>query len=265
MIDYDKLKTAHELAELYGKQIDEWMDVAVTLNAPSKNHPFPFAFGPTGKDFDNRFSSLDELIAKLEELTKPAPKFKVGDNVWVNCWSVNDANQLGYNFIKGVVIPNTDRDKDLSEPYVRIEPCSPSEGGKYSAPERFVYASRKELIDAQIGYWQSLKQQEEKTPIHDMKSFVSSYNQACDTFVNDILKGTGCQVVNKESDCQESIRKHLELDDGYDKDDAALQKFVNGFAYKRPKENCVHLASPFSPVDFLDPCKQKCIKCGEFY
>lgn len=259
MIDYEKIKTAHELAELYGKQIDDWIDVAVTLNSISKYYPLPFAFGPTGKDFDNRFTSLDELIDKLKELTQPESKFKVDDEVWIYNYYAHRIDCFVVDAIDLESLRYSGKIKGSAAEYEEIRECD-------------IYHSREELINAQIKHWQSMKEQEEKPPIYDMKSFVSSYNQACDNFVNDILKDTGCQVVGKESDCQESIRKHHELDDGSDKvfhkpkiNDEALQKFLNRAAYKQHKQNCVHLASPFAPVDGFEPCKQKCIKCGEFY
>jgi|GEM_PF-2562874 hypothetical protein len=196
---------------------------------------------------------------EIQELKQPEPKYKPGDEVWISCWSVNDANRHGYNFIRGFVIPNRDHDKNLSEPYVRIKPCSPSEGGDYSAPESFVYASREELIDSQIKHWQSLKEQEEKPRIYDVKSFVSSYNKACDAFINGILTDTDIEVDEKQSDY---IHTHSTKCPKCSK-----QRVADGMCWEIgcDYKDCIHLASPYSPIDLLEPCRQKCIKCGEFY
>lgn len=244
MIDYEKLKEAHDLAELYGKQIDEWIDIAVTFNGPTKNHPFPFAFGPTGKDFDDRFFTLDELIDKLKELTKPKPKFKLGDQVWIYNYYAHRIDCFVVDAIDLESFRYSGKIKGSAAEYEEIRECN-------------IYSSREELIDAQIKHWQSLKHQEEKPPIYDMKSFVSSYNQACDTVINDVLSDTGIEVGKKEES-----RKHAKATvkswiDYMQEHDIKFPQFES--------PQCWHLPDGLKYTNEKMSGIKKCIKCGEFY
>src|SRR5277367_5107582 len=81
MIDYDKLKLAHELAdklesidwEIYfrkGKGQDYYFRLSCSFK---RNH-----------DFDEEYSTIDELISKLQELTQVIKtKYRVGQFIWV--------------------------------------------------------------------------------------------------------------------------------------------------------------------------------------
>lgn len=99
MIDYEKLKLAHE-----------WVC----------NH------------FDGQMG-IDDLIAKLQELTKPKTKYKVGDEVWM---TVDDEP-------KSFVIDSVCNSKYYLYQY--------DLGLVY---ESLLYPTKSALIEAQIEYWQ---------------------------------------------------------------------------------------------------------------
>lgn len=76
MIDYNKLKQAHELAYQCSKQSEAFN---VVVSYVGNDEPSFWLDGSLIKD--KNFDSLDELIECLEELL-PRTKYKVGDTVW---------------------------------------------------------------------------------------------------------------------------------------------------------------------------------------
>ncbi len=83
-------------------------------------------------------SSVDDLIAKLKELTKPMPKYKIGQEIWVirkdeaiiaTIWAEsNGIYQIGHDY-----------------GYAFLE-------------EKFIYPTKESVIEAEIKYWQSLRE-----------------------------------------------------------------------------------------------------------
>jgi len=132
MIDYDKLKLAHEL---FSKLTDKYYlsmyvrrEVEFTLCPDAQNE----------QDLD--FDCIDLLIAKLTELTQsdePKPKYEVGQQVWY-FWNHDVVNTL----VERVVV---------NEEINYVVEC-----GRVSMPESLTFPSREALIDAQIEYWQNL-------------------------------------------------------------------------------------------------------------
>jgi hypothetical protein len=134
MIDYEKLLEANELL------------------MKSKKHHVGFYFGYPG-DYDeftiydneggpmiDEIKGVDDLIAKLRELTKPEPKYKEGEYVWL----------MGINNLP----------VDCC-----IEDVDPSSNEKYLIDDAWfteeeLYPSREALIDAQIEYWKGMKHEQ---------------------------------------------------------------------------------------------------------
>lgn len=110
MIDYEKLKLAHDLAEEN--------NIAIQYNLPNERLVT-----------DN----IDDLLSLIQQLTEPKPKYKVGDKVWFQyCGEIEnkivDEESLSWvNIVTGL------------------------------------YPNRKDLIEAQIDYWTSLKKEEKST------------------------------------------------------------------------------------------------------
>lgn len=135
MIDFEKLKIAHELAaELKTKRnVTATICVCHLLNGD-------FRYVLTdGRLQQDAFESLDALIARLQELTQPKSKYKIGDSVWF-------------------VI--------LSHKWMAIETeINHVEGNKYHVShgnwlrEEELYPTKEELIEEQIAYWHQLKMQ----------------------------------------------------------------------------------------------------------
>ena len=82
MIDYEKLRKAHELTKklpFESYSFDCWCCTGLESG---------FFYTLTFEDNENmsheyESQNIDELIAKLQELTKPQPKFQIGQEVWL--------------------------------------------------------------------------------------------------------------------------------------------------------------------------------------
>lgn len=130
MIDYEKLKIAHELAEkleskyVFRHEIGGISYVYCILDVSLAQ--------PNWIIFEN--TSIDVLIAKLTELTHPKTKYKVGDTVLF----LSSGGCIGEGKIGGI-----DRYSDKKY-YITLEGwCRESE----------LYPTKHALIEAQIEYW----------------------------------------------------------------------------------------------------------------
>ncbi len=133
VIDYEKLRIVHELAYEAARERGHMMSIQVTINYDGEIIYILKAFL-----FDEQYRSIDAVIEKLKKITKKHPKYKAGDKTYCN-W-------LGKE-IKEVIIERI-MDIDNKIQYVT------SMG---TIKEELLYATRIELINAQIDYWQSLK------------------------------------------------------------------------------------------------------------
>lgn len=138
MIDYEKLKIAHELALKVDRAIKYIFGNSIA-NTPC--HQFYIQ----NYTEEERCDDIDDLISKLQELTQPEPKYKVGDEVWyldlpINKIHIGIIRRARYD---EYVINGEDNDtKD-----------------DFTADE--LYPTKKSLIEAQIKYWKSLREPEE--------------------------------------------------------------------------------------------------------
>lgn len=140
MIDYEKLKLAHELAH---KTTDYFVAFYFGNTIEKKDE---FTLFDSNGVIDRNFSSIDDLIAKLKQLTQPNPKYEVGQEVWFAEYADDIENA------KIVEIMRTE---------VKVK-------WNLWLPEKKVYPSREALIEAQIEYWNSLKNEEKSTRLDDM-------------------------------------------------------------------------------------------------
>lgn len=133
MIDYEKLKLAHELC-LYSKKF--YIQILIGI----EGSPIFFI-----KIVDNKgnnasmlhVTSLDELITKLQELTTLESKYKIGQEVFYFC-----DNEV-YDF-KIREINTTESNEFLYS------------GDGHDVYECDLYLAKKSLIESQLVYWSSL-------------------------------------------------------------------------------------------------------------
>lgn len=139
MIDYEKLKEAHELAK-HAK-----IDLVTTVRT-FEDGDCRLSAAITGGQHTN---DMDGIISELKELTKPEPKYKIKQYVWL----INDEDKPEQIYIIDIDACSDEMYKD--------------EYGNWWLEEQ-LYPSCQALIDAQIEYWTSLKSEETSTCSDDM-------------------------------------------------------------------------------------------------
>ncbi|HHF7341032.1 TPA: hypothetical protein ACPSKZ_000701 [Legionella anisa] len=138
MIDYEKLKLAHELLKKipdkkwffrqYSTEYFDHEDSSIDEVSYVLCHQ---------NEYDEEFKYIEDLITKLRELTqKPKPKYEVGQEVWF----------LYGNATESFII------KDMTG-----DPLKLWSNDGFCIYEEICYASRESLIEAQIEYWESLR------------------------------------------------------------------------------------------------------------
>lgn len=140
MIDFEKLQQAKELIKelnkdgLFFRQYTQtYFDNSETVEEISYRLGNP-------NEYDQDFKSIDDLIAKLQELTQQKPKYKGGQDVFVS-----SAGKL-----EKLKISRYIKEYNLYECYGKI--CS------YNENELFI--SKQFLIESQINYWINLFNEE---------------------------------------------------------------------------------------------------------
>lgn len=132
MIDYDKLKLAHELALKLGAGLSHYYDKHKTGDGEFELFHVN-SFQLWGSHQSYKAEMLDDLISKLQELTQEIkPKYK-------DAWFINKHN----------VIECTKTENQ--EGYAYCDETSHDAFGKT------MYPSREALIEAKIEYWNKLR------------------------------------------------------------------------------------------------------------
>ena len=241
------------------------------------------------RNFPDLIDGITSMYMKEETkvIEQPESKYKIGDVVWVKDSTVNNKDRIGCDFFRGIIIPTTDRDKNLSEPYVRIKPISNYMGGEYSSPQSYVYPSREALMESQIQYWNKLNCEdgrhemiERYGAVNEMctwcdyqapynkpfkpkeiyktrnKDFAKVYSSFCDKLINDTLADTGIQIADKECQHDADI---LSCNQQYElyRIGACETKY-----YTDTKTNEITCECGID-ADFPHECK--CKKCGEVF
>lgn len=144
MIDYKKLKMAHELCEKYAKYNYPRM-ISLNINHRYNALDYYNAYLEIIEDFkilfEWNFNSIDELIAKLRELTQseePKANYSVGDEVWI-------AYSKGFYSRK------------IEEVILHEDGRYSYHGDGFGLYDDELYPTKQTLIAAQIEYWQKIK------------------------------------------------------------------------------------------------------------
>ena len=115
MIDYEKLKLAHELANEYSKSKKWDQLIYISVGMSKLELRYSIEIYKNSEDMNIKFDDgcqftycIDELITKLQELTKPNPKYEVRQKAWAclgqnvpddgkNC---DECNKLSKNIVE---------------------------------------------------------------------------------------------------------------------------------------------------------------------
>lgn len=137
MIDYEKLKEAHELAE----NLNSRVSVNVCYLVADKNPTFILDCS----DFKRNITSynIEAIIDRLKELTKPEPKYKVGNSCWYYC-----EGEI-FNYIPSSIEWDDNR---------HVWACKNEH--QHRIDENELYPSRIDLIEAQLNYWREMLDEE---------------------------------------------------------------------------------------------------------
>jgi hypothetical protein len=143
MIDYEKLRQAYELTHRLPDCI--WVAHHWTAHEDEyfRLHDNRVGVCDSGVLSFEDFESIDDLIAKLRELTKPEPKYAVGDIVWR--YAVDN------EFFECIVI----KIYDIEECQYICRDAGDDFEDIYN--ESYLYPTREALIKAQIAYWEKMK------------------------------------------------------------------------------------------------------------
>lgn len=133
MIDYEKLKIAHELTAKI--QLS-----TISMKYSDHDGAEYYFHSPNTDSF--LYSNLDDLIAKLQELTQPQPKYKVGEKVW--------------HQIDGVIFHVEIHSIQLQDEKSYIYRLSLD--GCYIVEESAIFSTKEALIDAQIKHWTEMRE-----------------------------------------------------------------------------------------------------------
>lgn len=265
MIDYDKLKetAAHEIHKSYLKTCEE---LGWGVKQENKVPYYKLSEDAKKLDIASFESALATLQAfglitedKLRQLTQPEPKYKEGSQVWFT-----ECGDIRNGYIKS--IRNDSYLIDLNEDV------------SYCEKEDDLYPTKAELIEAQIEYWQSLRE----IP-HEFRRGVCVH---CGD--KPFENTSNCNRPENQNISDEKLVRSEHIND------AAY--YLNPAFEGEVKGECKHMLSESSTHDLVrwcndcsrwgwfseecehesdgkyypTPCignriSKKCIKCGEFY
>jgi hypothetical protein len=133
MIDYEKLKLATDLNHKAGERF------VIQLNIYPNDLEFYTLIDTLGSHKKIGYKNLDELIEKLQEITKPKAKYKIGQLIWC----VDDDYSPHSFVIESIDFDNNEQQVSYGEPNVT---------GCYWL-ESELFPTREALIEHQIQYW----------------------------------------------------------------------------------------------------------------
>lgn len=136
MIDYDKLKLAHELCFKVDRGIKHLVDVS-TFSGNIVNRFYLMHLGT-----EEACDGIDDLIDKLHELTRPKPKYEVGAEIFC----LKKHGLLG--FMLGII-------QNYQEETGNYYATFSGFGGYWLGPQE-IYPTKQSLIEAQIEYWNKM-------------------------------------------------------------------------------------------------------------
>ena len=153
MIDYEKLKIAYELAEKY-RSCGNYISIQTHFNEDDSGITHYYNLYENRGEFPLCQGTIDDLIIKLQKLTAPKSKYRVGDTTFLI-----DADTFA---IKSFLIRDMKNYKTSGYDYWLYE--GELEGDKSIVCKKFsehiLYPTKSSLIEAQIAYWTAQREPE---------------------------------------------------------------------------------------------------------
>ena len=236
MIDYEKLKIANELAKKI--KYETRFHIGDNVNASSDFGRFFFS---TSIYFDNDvevYSNLDELIARLQELTQSKPKYEVNQLVWYLDLPVNKIHC-------GTIAKVRDGEYVID---------GSMNGTKDDYTESELYPTKQSLIEAQCRYWGEMLCKENGGTFDGVKCLRDEYCQV-----------SGAKLGKISSENLTPQEKSTLLKVPYEQD--SIAKCQHGITSRNCYEcvlgECQHESDGAMRLSY--PAQHKCKKCREFY
>lgn len=239
MIDYNKLKQAHELAEKHYKDTGDSVVLEINMYYGCANDGHCLYVGGDGV---TKFNTIDSLITELQELIQPESKYRDNQRVWfIDCTSPDGP------ICDGVIERQELRERLFGEKkwVVTI--------GDLNIPEDCVYPSRQALIQAQINYWGNLLKDEAIECEHDEDEVTENekdfeFGRKFEEFRE--------RVINECNHMAYGTKQTDNLDKGHYK----CCKCGEFFTIK-----CNHESDGDMYTDDRFGCRMRCKKCGDYF
>lgn len=251
MIDYEKLKQAHELAK---KLPFSWYSLSASQGTGAWTNYYVLSFedhDSKSHQYEFTHDEVDHLIEKLQELIipKPEPKYKVGDEVIflhhenIETGIIDDVNVYNNCYIYHVMVG--------------------AEG--FQIGEYLLFPTRQELIEHQINYWQSMLPSD-PLPLSDGgKGYLPPFEGEVKGFD---FAGKQCRHIIDPDDricmtCHEYVKPDTRCNQAQVNVDRCQH---DGYAKCRlcgVDLKCQHESD--GNIYCSNPPQNKCVKCGEFY
>lgn len=136
MIDYEKLKIAHDLVNKHANECNETSTLTFVYYGLAAFEYYEWNSYSHGK---HTYREINDLITKLRELTEPMPKYGVGDTVY---YLFTPAMKILELTVESTI--SCDTNECISYRY---------ETNNGIVDEGWLYSSKEALIEAQIAYW----------------------------------------------------------------------------------------------------------------
>ena len=150
MIDYEKLKKAHELQKKLCLGSSGSLTIRVRIIAYGDGKVITDYMTYDGNISTGYYTNLDDIIIELTELTQPQPKYKMGDKVWI----MDGSYTYGLYEIESIERPIIGRNE--------IALLYGLKNRRKLVHEDLIHPAKLALIQAQCDYWNKLEDEELK-------------------------------------------------------------------------------------------------------
>lgn len=238
MIDYDKLRIAHELC--IGTPY--YFDIALGVD----DGLIALFDSELNVSFIDNYNGLDNLIANLQTLTQPKAKYEVGDKCW--CYIHGSMYECKIQQIYW--------DNDLKNYRTNlIRDGAPV--GKISCSQSEVYPTKSALIESQIEYWENMRAREYENEVTEECQHEPEMDIGKDCRPR-FEKGNNpkCKHCGElySVECQHEFSTKYPIGFGDYWKCGVCEEYIR---------ECQHESDGCRYID--DVAQSKCLKCGEFY
>lgn len=263
MIDYEKLKIAHEMAEKLSQQ-EPFVSFCYDFfycKKEGNRFQVKLLLGPERREFQSGYydmRNLDDLISKLQELLEydnPKPNYKINDKAWTLIGQQNPVE---------VILSSKEVNGDSWWVHVEGLLCG------FSVAQENLYKSKCDLIESQLDYWKNQLSEELE---QDVSPYYSPpFEGEITGFNNPDVKADYWRLNYLWSHHDKQIDENIDVRKSLDAIHERLDKLEDNINRCHPKYDiyrCEHENDGLCHnITYGPDCtnwNSKCKKCGEFY